>query len=67
MNGDTNIKAFYPEWSRLNAINYYLNRKLENVEKDEKIEEDYFKDKIWEYYNDEQIIIVGDTVHMFIY
>lgn len=32
-----------------------------------KIEEDYFKDKIWEYYNDEQIIIVGDTVHMFIY
>ncbi len=67
VNGDTNIKAFYPEWSRLNAINYYLNRKLENVEKDEKIEEDYFKDKIWEYYNDEQIIIVGDTVHMFIY
>ena len=25
VNGDTNIKAFYPEWSRLNAINYYLN------------------------------------------
>ena len=67
VNGDTNIKAFYPEWSRLNALNYYLNRKLENVENDEKIEEHYFKDKIWEYYNDEQIIIEGDTVHMFIY
>lgn len=67
VNGDTNIKAFYPEWSRLNALNYYLNRKLENVENDEKIEEYYFKDKIWEYYDDEQIIIVGDTVHMFIY
>lgn len=67
VNGDTNIKAFYPEWSRLNAINYYLNRDLENVENDKKVEEHYFKDKVWEYYNDEQIIIVGDTVHMFIY
>lgn len=64
---DTNIRAEYPDWSRLNSINYFLSRNLEEVEKSNEIYENYFKDKKWNFYSDEQIILVEDTIHLYIY
>lgn len=67
VNGDTNIKAFYPEWSRLNALKYYLNRDFEEVESSKEIEQKYFSNKTSNFYNNEQVLIQGDTLHLYIY
>jgi hypothetical protein len=66
-NGDINIKAMYTEWSRLNSLNYYLNRDFEQTEQSEEIYNQYFKDKQWNYFDDEQIVLIDDTLHIYIY
>ena len=66
VNGDTNIKAFYPEWSRLNAITYYLNRDFEEVENSKEIQQKYFSNKTSNFYNNEHVLIEGDTLHLYI-
>lgn len=67
VNRDTNIKASYPEWSRLQSINYYLNRDFEEIAASNEIEKTYFKDKKWNFYDNNQVIILNDTVHLYIY
>lgn len=64
--GDINIKALYPNWSARAVINYYTNRNLVEIEKNENIEKD-FKEKNWNYFDNEQVLIVGDTLHLCIY
>lgn len=61
--GDMNLKALYPEWSTLGIIRYYTGRELEQTEKDENIEQN-FKDNNWDYYNDNQIILEEETMHL---
>ena len=64
--GDMNLKAIYKNWSALRAINYYTNRNLEEVEKVEKIQNDFQKEE-WSYFDKEQLIIIDDTIHLCIY
>lgn len=66
-NKDINIKAMYTEWSRLNSLKYYMNRDLIQIEKDEEVYNQYFKEKQWKYFNDEQVILIDDTLHLFVY
>ena len=62
--GDMNIKAFSTEWSTKDIIKNYTNKnELNIVDKDEKIEK-YFKEQDWETYNEKQIIIENETLHI---
>ncbi len=63
-NGDINIKATSTSWSRMDYLRYYLNIKLDEVATNEDIYNKYFKDKKWQSYSENQIIIINDTIHM---
>lgn len=67
VSGDTNLKATYPVWARVNYLEYYLNRNLEEVNPSENIYTENFKDKFNKLYNDDQIVIDNDTLHIFVY
>lgn len=60
--GDINIKALRPEWSAIKIIEFYSGKHLEETEKDNEIEKK-FQSINWDYYDDNQIEIVGDTIH----
>lgn len=60
--GDMNITGFFPDWSIIKMINYYNNLNLVQVDKNEKIAEN-FKNEDWNNFNENQIIIEGDTIH----
>ncbi len=58
--GDINIKALSPAWSRIPYLKHYLDRSLEEVDKQEEIEKEFFENK-------ENIIIIReDTLHLYI-
>ena len=57
-----NITGFFPDWSIIKMINYYNNLNLVQVDKNEKIAEN-FKNEDWNNFNENQIIIEGDTIH----
>lgn len=61
--GDINIKAFFPEWSSLKILEFYSGRNLSTVEKNVEIEHK-FNSVDWNYYDDSQIEIIGDTIHL---
>lgn len=65
--GDANIRAIYPDWSRIPYLRHYLKRNFEEVEKSEEIYNTYFKDKNWKYFNSEQLVIQNDTLHLYVY
>ena len=60
--GDINITGFGPEWSDIKMINYYNNINLQKVENNEEIKQ-IFKNKDWDNFNEEQVILKGDTIH----
>ena len=61
--GDMNLKALYKDWSALRVIKYYTGRNLEQIEKNEETQKE-FKEKDWNYYNDEQLIFEDDVLHL---
>lgn len=67
VSGDINIKATYPEWCRTYYFSYYLNRKLTEVKFDNKVYENYFKNKKWISFDLEQVIIINDTIYIYLY
>lgn len=64
--GDINIKAYCKEWIIEDIINYYCNRKIEIVEKQNDLEE-YFREKDWKTFDLEQLKFEGDTLHICCY
>lgn len=67
ISGDINIKASCPDWCRLDYLRYYLDKKLEETENDEEVYEEYFKGKDWTIFDLDQIIIIGNTIHICLY
>lgn len=65
--GDINIQAIYPDWSRISYLKHYLKRSFETVEESPEIYEEYFAQKEWKYFDDQQLIIKDDTLHMYLY
>ncbi len=61
--GDINVSGFGPDWCDVEMINYYTGLKLERVEKSEDIQS-RFKGRDWNDFSAEQVIFVGDTVHI---
>lgn len=64
---DMNPRAFVVPWARLGIIEINLNRMLEEVDMPDQIYEDYFKDKDWNVFEEEQVKIIGDTAYIMVY
>ncbi len=65
--GDINIKATYTSWSITDYLKYYLNKNLTYIQTDEKVYNSYFKDKYWEMFDTDQVVLIGDTLHICLY
>ena len=59
-----NQRAFDNKYILKEVIYYYCNRRLEEVKMDKEIYNDYFKNKNWSYYSDEQIVFKDDTMYI---
>ena len=64
--GDLVVSAFYPEWSDLTALNYYLSSNYEKIEPSDKYIE-YFSKQNWNKLSRNQLIFEGDTLHICVY
>lgn len=67
ISGDINLKATCPSWSRIDYLEYYFGRTLEEVNQSEEIYNKYFKDKDWKFFDENQIVLVDDTLHIYVY
>ena len=61
--GDTNIKAYAKDWCIVYILKYYAGLDLKVVEKNSEVEEK-FKNEDWLYFEDEQLVFDGDTLHL---
>lgn len=61
--GDTNIKAYYKDWSIKAIIKYYTGRNLTVVETNQEKEKD-FEEKDWKSFDDSQLVFDGDTLYL---
>ena len=61
--GDMNVSGFGPDWSDVEMINYYNGLKLVRAEKDEELQ-NQFAEKDWDSFNKEQVIFIGNTIHL---
>jgi len=64
--GDINLRALSIEWSAKSIINYYLGRNLKIIDSNEKIQQNFSKED-WKEYNEQQIILENDTIHLCLY
>lgn len=65
--GDTNVSAFIPQWSISGLLNIKLDRKLAVIEMTNKPYKQYFIQKNWDYFNEEQIIFENETMNLCIF
>lgn len=65
--GDINIKATCPDWSRIDYLEYYLDRELEEIKNSEEVYERYFKGNDWKIFDLDQIVLIEDTLHICLY
>lgn len=66
-NGDMNVSAYAPDWSLVGVIYVYTGKHLEKIDSSEQIYNQYFKGRDWKYYNSEQLVFIGDTMHICIF
>ena len=64
---DINVKAMWPDWSRIDFLEYYFDRDFQEVEKSQEVYEQYFKEKNWRFFSKEQVVLIDETMHLFIY
>lgn len=61
---DVNIKAFYPDFSRVALINIKLNRKLISTNSKDLEIEKKFKENDWEFFDKNQVVFIDKTMHL---
>lgn len=66
VSGDINIKAYSTGWSTISILRHYIGKYLVDVESDKEIEQ-YFAEKNWTSFSEEQIIIKDNTLHICLY
>ena len=65
---DLNIREFMVTWGQIEIINYYSKRHFEKIDMPEEIYKKYFAKKQWDYYKpEEQLVFIGDTLHICVY
>ena len=60
------VKTIHTAYANVDFINYYLGRKLEAIDRDEKISQ-YFWNKEWENFEKEHLIFRDDELHLCIF
>ena len=65
--GAVNERVMSNEWAAPLAIRCLDGHVLEQTETSEEVYEQYFKGKDWLHIKDEQLVIIGDTLHMCAY
>ena len=66
VSGDINVRAYSSDWATKAIVVYYTKRNLQVIENDLNIKES-FKEKDWNYFDCEQLIFNGDTLHICCY
>lgn len=59
-----NYPAYYMEWSKIPVMNYYLDKKLIEMKNDNNVYETYFKDKNWDEFSEDQLVLIDNTLHI---
>lgn len=65
--GAVNERAFCNEWAAPMALQCLDGTVLRQTETSDKVYEKYFKDKDWNYIEEDQMVIIGDTLHLCAY
>lgn len=60
------VSSFMTSWSDVNAIKYYTQKDYFRSEPDPYYQ-DYFKEKDWKVFSEEQLIFDEDTLHLCVY
>lgn len=61
--GDTNIKAYYQDWSVKYIIEYYMKKSFNILEPETEIQKEFEKYD-WKNFSEKQLIFKGDTLHL---
>lgn len=64
--GDINVRAFSTDWIAISILKYYSGIQFQTVEGSELLQEK-FKEKDWQEFSEEQIILENDTIHLCLY
>ena len=64
--GDINVRALCTNWASQFIINYYSGRRLEQIESNEEIKQT-FNQEDWNQYDEKQIILENNTIHLCLY
>ena len=62
-----NERVLSNTWAAAKVYEVFTGRELTVEEPDIAVYEQYFKGKNWSYLNNEQIILIGDTLHLCLY
>lgn len=65
--GAVNERVLSNTWAAAKVYEVFTGRELTVEEPDIAVYEQYFKGKNWSYLNNEQIILIGDTLHLCLY
>ena len=65
--GSAFSQATCPDWCRVDYLEYYLDRTLEEVEENVAVYEKYFKGENWNIFDIEQVVLIEDTLHICLY
>lgn len=60
-------RSLATDWEVANVLKTFAGRNLNKIELPEEIHEKYFKGKDWNYYDEEQLVFIGDTVYLCVY
>lgn len=64
---DLNVRGWAKGWSIPGMIEFYTGRKLNLIEMPEEVFKDKFKNKNWNYFNENQLFFDKDTVYICVY
>ncbi len=64
---DLNIRAMAKSWARASSIKFITGREFNTVKMPDNIYNKYFKDKDWNKFDKDQIVIIEDTAYIAIY
>ena len=65
--GAVNERVMSNSWAAADAYRIFTGREMTVEESDTEVYEKFFKGKNWHYLDDEQIVLIGDTLHLCLY
>lgn len=63
-NGDANVRAFYTDWGTRGILDIVLERDVKVVPEKKQEYEEFFKSQAWNEFDEDQIKLEKDTLHL---